>query len=156
MGVILEAVIRNGYSAQCVAFGMGGGLLQSQTRDTMKAAIKVCQIRVGGKNIPIMKAPKTDGSKNSLPGNMQVNIVDNAPMIYSRTSSPGWEDRRIENDMLQVIWDSGPTSWVPETFEQMRARLNREWSIRPLKTEILSNQMKALIEKTMGEIRSRI
>jgi nicotinic acid phosphoribosyltransferase len=156
VGVILEAVIRNGFSAQCVAFGMGGGLLQSQTRDTMKAAVKVCQIRVGGKNIPIMKAPKTDGSKNSLPGNMQVNIVDKAPMIYSRTSNPGWEDRRIENDMLQVIWNSGPTGWVPETFEQMRTRLNREWSIRPLKTEILSNQMKALIEKTMDEIRSRI
>jgi len=32
---ILAAALDAGYSAQCVAFGMGGGLLQKVNRDTM-------------------------------------------------------------------------------------------------------------------------
>jgi nicotinic acid phosphoribosyltransferase len=41
---ILDAVVKEGFSAQCVAFGMGGGLLQKVNRDTMSYATKLCHI----------------------------------------------------------------------------------------------------------------
>lgn len=38
---ILDAVLAEGFSAQNVAFGMGGGLLQKVNRDTMSFATKL-------------------------------------------------------------------------------------------------------------------
>jgi nicotinic acid phosphoribosyltransferase len=38
---ILDAVLKEGFSAQNVAFGMGGGLLQKVNRDTMSFATKL-------------------------------------------------------------------------------------------------------------------
>ncbi len=41
---ILTSVEEAGFSAQCVAFGMGGGLLQKVNRDTMSFATKLSKI----------------------------------------------------------------------------------------------------------------
>ena len=151
---ILEAVIQHGWSAQNVAFGMGGGLLQSQTRDTLKAAIKVCSITVSGQERAIMKAPKTDSGKVSLPGNMQVNKVGGVPTVFPMTGV-GWHDKRIEFNMLETVYDRGITAWIPETFQQMRDRLNREWTSLPAKADVISDEMKSLITKTISDIHSR-
>jgi nicotinic acid phosphoribosyltransferase len=148
---ILSAVTGAGYSAQNVAYGMGGGLLQSQTRDTMKAAVKVCDIVVGGVHHPIMKAPLTDSGKTSLPGRMGVYRVDNIPTVYPLTNTQS----RIDTDLLKVVWDNGPTNWVPEAFAESRARLNREWAVSPKSADILSNSMKQLVESTIRSIRER-
>jgi nicotinic acid phosphoribosyltransferase len=43
---ILQAVHAAGFSAQSVAFGMGGGLLQKVNRDTMAFAVKLCHVTV--------------------------------------------------------------------------------------------------------------
>jgi nicotinic acid phosphoribosyltransferase len=45
---ILQAVLAANYSAQNVAFGMGGGLLQKVNRDTMSFATKLMYIRYAG------------------------------------------------------------------------------------------------------------
>ena len=44
LGKILDAVLKEGYAAQCCAFGMGGGLLQKLNRDTLSFATKLCHI----------------------------------------------------------------------------------------------------------------
>jgi nicotinic acid phosphoribosyltransferase len=41
---ILEAVLAAGYSAEAVAFGMGGGLLQKVNRDTLSLAAKLSHV----------------------------------------------------------------------------------------------------------------
>lgn len=41
---IATQVKNAGYSAQCVAYGMGGGLLQKVNRDTMSFATKLSKI----------------------------------------------------------------------------------------------------------------
>jgi nicotinic acid phosphoribosyltransferase len=71
---IIDAVIKAGYSVQSVAFGMGGGLLQKVNRDTMSFATKLSHIHIKGQDTgrDIMKAPKTDLGKFSLPGILQV------------------------------------------------------------------------------------
>jgi len=103
---ILEAVLKAGYSAECVAFGMGAGLLQKLNRDTCSYAMKLCY-RVTGDWLerPIMKAPSTDMTKASWP-------------------SVGQEFPGLES--LPVIYSSGKVS-SSEDFVTIRSRLDREW-----------------------------
>jgi nicotinamide phosphoribosyltransferase len=69
LGAILDAVLAEGYSAQSVAFGMGGGLLQKVNRDTCSFATKLCHIvYADGRAEDVMKQPQTDAGKFSLPG----------------------------------------------------------------------------------------
>jgi nicotinic acid phosphoribosyltransferase len=66
---IAEAVQAAGFSGECVAFGMGGGLLQKVNRDTMSFATKLNHIvYADGTPADIMKQPSTDSGKFSLPG----------------------------------------------------------------------------------------
>ncbi|KAJ1794942.1 hypothetical protein LPJ59_004432, partial [Coemansia sp. RSA 2399] len=70
---ILAAVRDAGFSAQCVGFGMGGGLLQKINRDTMSMAIKISSlVYADGEARDIMKSPKTGLEKASLPGTFVV------------------------------------------------------------------------------------
>jgi nicotinamide phosphoribosyltransferase len=70
---IINHFIASGYSAANVAFGMGGGLLQKVNRDTMSFATKLSYIRTpDGKTRDIMKKPKSDPGKVSLPGILKV------------------------------------------------------------------------------------
>jgi nicotinic acid phosphoribosyltransferase len=70
---IATAVRKEGFSAQNVAYGMGGGLLQKVNRDTMSFATKVSFIRYAdGKERDVMKMPKGDKGKTSLPGRFAV------------------------------------------------------------------------------------
>lgn len=152
--VISQAVVAAGYSIQNVVFGMGGGLLQKQNRDTLKCAIKLCErVDLNGNVLPIMKAPKTDPSKGSIPGDMQVNLVDGIPKIYPTLA--GWENTQLETDLLEVIWDSGPVGYTFESFSDMRARHRRTWDARPAKADVISPIMKEKIQRVREEILNR-
>lgn len=54
---ILNALMNLGYSASNLAFGMGGGLLQKNNRDTHKFALKCCAVRVNGEWRDVYKDP---------------------------------------------------------------------------------------------------
>ena len=57
-----------GYSADNVAFGMGGALLQIVNRDTQAFAMKCCAIRVNGTWRDVYKDPIGDAGKKSKKG----------------------------------------------------------------------------------------
>ncbi len=65
---------------------MGGGLLQRVNRDTMSFATKLSYlIDKQGKHREVMKKPKTDGGKLSLPGILQVKRDANGALsVYPR------------------------------------------------------------------------
>lgn len=65
---ILMNFERNGWSADVIAFGCGGGLLQKVNRDTCKFAFKCSAIKVDGKWIDVFKEPITDSGKKSKKG----------------------------------------------------------------------------------------
>ena len=65
---ILQNLKEHGYSADNIAFGMGGGLLQKCDRDTLKFAMKCSAATVDGKYVPVYKDPKTDPGKMSKKG----------------------------------------------------------------------------------------
>lgn len=69
---ILDAMEIAGWSADNIAFGSGGGLLQKVNRDTMKFAFKCCAIERGehGEWFDVLKDPITDPGKRSKAGRL--------------------------------------------------------------------------------------
>lgn len=65
---ILRAMKARGQSAENVAFGMGGELLQKINRDTQKFAMKASAIKVNGEWRDVYKDPVTDPGKRSKRG----------------------------------------------------------------------------------------
>lgn len=65
---ILQWVDQNGWSADNIAFGMGGGLLQMVNRDTYKFALKCSSVIVDGKEREVFKSPVGDHDKRSFGG----------------------------------------------------------------------------------------
>lgn len=66
--ILATIVDEGGFSADNVAFGQGGGLLQQLDRDTMKFAMKCSAIRVNGVWRDVYKDPITDKGKRSKRG----------------------------------------------------------------------------------------
>lgn len=67
---ILEAMKVAGWSADNIAFGMGGGLLQKLNRDTQKFAFKCSAIKRSGKWYDVYKDPVTSDFKKSKKGRL--------------------------------------------------------------------------------------
>ena len=142
---IATAAMDAGYSIQNVAFGMGGGLLQRQNRDTLKSAIKLCHIKYAdGTERDFMKKPSRDISKTSLPGLTSVFPIGKELRVYPRLGT--------ESGRLETIWDSGPVSYEFETFAEMRERLNLEWKYRPKYCNVLSSEMQEKLERETRKI----
>ncbi len=152
---IADAVHEAGWSAQNVAYGMGGGLLQKQDRDTLKVATKLCAVRFGDGIVEgRMKKPSDDISKTSLPGPFQVNLVDGRPQIYPLQAH--WEDYNSGIDCLEVIWNCGPVDYKFETIDEVRLRIRKDWSRSIAKNgNVLSNQMTARVADVAENLRDR-
>lgn len=67
---ILESLKINGFSADNVAFGMGGALLQAPQRDDQKFAMKASAALVDGEWVEVYKDPITDSGKTSKKGRL--------------------------------------------------------------------------------------
>lgn len=67
---ILAEMERRGLSADNVAFGMGGELLQKVNRDTQKFAMKASAICINGEWRDVYKDPITDQGKRSKKGRL--------------------------------------------------------------------------------------
>jgi nicotinamide phosphoribosyltransferase len=65
---VLKALTGAKFSADNIAFGMGGGLLQKLDRDTQKWAMKASAIKVNGFWRDVYKDPVTDHEKVSKKG----------------------------------------------------------------------------------------
>ncbi|KAL4447532.1 hypothetical protein ABPG75_004751 [Micractinium tetrahymenae] len=135
---ILEAVMEAGYSVQAVAFGMGGGLLQRLSRDTLSLATKLSHIvYADGTAVDTMKAPKTGPEKASLPGVLAVKRVNGIPTAFpAELVAP-------EEDMLQVVYDKRPVPVQWENFDELRQRVEREWAALPPTALVLAPELAA-------------
>jgi len=72
LGRILQAMRSAGWSADNIAFGSGGGLLQKLNRDTQRFAFKCSAIVVNGKERNVFKRPVTGRDKLSKPGRLKL------------------------------------------------------------------------------------
>jgi len=69
---ILDGVLAAGFSADNIAFGMGGALLQQANRDTLSFAMKASAISTQGHWTDVFKDPVTDQGKRSKKGRLAV------------------------------------------------------------------------------------
>ena len=113
IGVVLDALTTAKFSADNVAFGMGGGLLQKVDRDTMKWAMKASAIKINGFWQDVYKDPVTDHAKISKKGR-QALVRDAAGW----RTVPAAEAR--ENRMTPVYRDGKLLSET--SFDAVRAR----------------------------------
>jgi nicotinamide phosphoribosyltransferase len=143
---ILEAVVSSGWSAQNVSFGMGGGLLQRHNRDTMSMATKLSNmVYADGTSRDIMKTPKTDGGKYSLPGRLKVIRLNGIPTVFP-------EDYDIDGENeLKTVYDCGPIEGVwDKSFEITRKRVTDQWSVASTKALVISEPLQEKISKIIS------
>lgn len=98
---ILDAIMQAGFSADNLAFGMGGGLLQQVDRDTLGWAMKASAAQVAGEWRDVYKDPITSKAKRSKRGRLA--LVKTAD---------GFETIRLEElngleNLLQPVFRNG-------------------------------------------------
>jgi nicotinamide phosphoribosyltransferase len=118
---ILAALTELGYSADNIAFGMGGALCQQVDRDTQKFAMKASSVCINGQWFSIAKDPVTDPGKKSKAG--RVSLYKNGKEYRSDVTPPlGWTDFGIGswNEVLETVYRDGKLIRDMK-FEQVRA-----------------------------------
>lgn len=122
---ILEAITVAGFSADNVAFGMGGALLQKVDRDTNKWAMKCSAAYVNGEWIDVFKDPITDSGKSSKKG--RVSLYYNKATGYN-----SFVPQIYTPDALFDVYENGKliTEW---SFDEIRDESNKE--IKPGKID---------------------
>jgi nicotinamide phosphoribosyltransferase len=111
--LVLRALTEAKFSAENVAFGMGGGLLQKVNRDTLKWAMKASAIKINGVWQEVHKDPVTDHSKVSKKGRLA--LVRDAS---------GWRtlpDAEARDNRLTPVYRDGRLL-RQTTFDAVRAR----------------------------------
>ena len=113
---ILAATQTAGWSADNIAFGSGGGLLQKLNRDTEKFAFKCSSVNVDGVERDVFKRPVTDGGKKSKAGRLKlIRRPDGTVETVREESAP--EAR----DLLEVAFRNGEVV-QRQDFEAIRQR----------------------------------
>jgi nicotinamide phosphoribosyltransferase len=117
---ILGAFQAYGYSADNIAFGMGGALLQQVDRDTQKFAMKCSSMQMNGLWNDVQKDPITDSGKKSKAG--RVTLWKSGGEWISAVNRPtGWYDRAIGEveEVLEEVYRDGKLI-TEYTFEDVR------------------------------------
>ncbi|MDD5318679.1 MAG: nicotinate phosphoribosyltransferase [Candidatus Pacebacteria bacterium] len=121
LGGILDTVMEHGWSADCLAFGSGGGLLQNCDRDTQRFAMKCSYAEVGGVGRGVFKKPATDKTKNSKKGRL---MLAEDP-IFETTNGSRFvtlpEDTNGFTDVLVPVFKNGELL-REYTLDEVRAR----------------------------------
>lgn len=114
---ILSNLLGRGWSADNMAFGMGGGLLQQVNRDTQKFAMKCSAALVDGEWIDVYKDPITDPGKKSKRGRLMLTRERGHWETIPVGSGFDWANSLI------TVWENGVLlqDW---TFDQVRAASN--------------------------------
>jgi nicotinamide phosphoribosyltransferase len=113
MRTILEAMAADGWSADNLAMGSGGGLLQKVDRDTQRFAFKCSAVRIGDTWHPVSKAPITDPGKISKAGRLKLVRINGE---YTTVA----EDHSAPDEMVEVFRDGALLrEW---TFDEVRER----------------------------------
>jgi nicotinamide phosphoribosyltransferase len=111
---ILEAVKKAGYSADNIAFGSGGALLQKVDRDVQRFAFKCSAAKIDGTWRNVFKDPITDQGKKSKKGRLA--LVQNEDGTYETIDEADLNGRK---DILETVFENGEL--VKEyNFEQVR------------------------------------
>jgi nicotinamide phosphoribosyltransferase len=109
---------RRGLSAENVICGMGAGLLQRVTRDTMHFGFKTNAVFIDGEWRSVSKSPTGVAMKKSKPGRLALRYVDGEYETVLRDSIPP------EENLLQPVFRDGAILRLDD-FDQLIERSER-------------------------------
>lgn len=109
--LILKELLRAGYSAENMVFGMGGGLLQKVNRDTQRFAFKCSAQMRNGTWVDVKKSP-LDASKASKAGLLKLVCPQPGQYVTVKQDEDG-------NDLLEIVFLNGQVLRT-QTFDQIR------------------------------------
>jgi nicotinamide phosphoribosyltransferase len=119
--IILKNLKAKGFSADNIAFGMGGGLLQAWNRDTLKYAMKASAIRVdNGPWVGFSKDPITDAGKQSKEGRLALKHECGIGSCGYRTV-PENVIKTQEDNVMRTVFKDGKLL-IEDTFDDIRHR----------------------------------
>jgi len=107
----------HGWSADNIAFGMGGALLQQLNRDTQKFAFKCSAAKVDGQWRPVFKDPITDPGKNSKHG--RLSLVQTTPGTFHTVENV--DSSAASDDRLSTVFENGEIKQEYD-FDSIRQR----------------------------------
>lgn len=108
-----------GFSADNIAFGMGGALLQILNRDTQKFAMKASAAKINGEWIDVFKDPITDSGKRSKAGRIKL-VTNNKGDFFTIPEKNTYVECV---DALEVVWENGELI-RDQTLDEIRALSN--------------------------------
>lgn len=115
ISAILGNFLLHGWSADNIAFGMGGALLQQLDRDTQKFAMKCSSAKVDGQWVRVQKDPVTDSGKRSKAG--RVTLYKDANGF--RSGVEDWEPSAL----VEVFRDGKLLNEI--SFDEVRQNSNK-------------------------------
>jgi nicotinamide phosphoribosyltransferase len=123
---ILGAFMAMGWSADNIAFGMGGALLQIVDRDTQKFAMKASSACINGEWRDVVKDPITDSGKKSKAGRVTLWTNSGGEFASGVTAPTGWTDKGIgewTDALVPVYWNGNLHK--DYTFDEVRANARK-------------------------------
>ena len=129
--LVLQAMRQSGWSADNIAFGSGGGLLQKLNRDTQKFAFKCSWAEIDGQGVEVFKQPITDNGKRSKAGRFKLVNGDAEPNCSGTVEFLTVPPSDPREDRMRFVFRNGELL-VDETFAQFgsAARLGRSAELR--------------------------
>lgn len=123
IGAILNNFAVHGWSAENIAFGMGGGLLQQVNRDTLRFAMKACEIDINDTTYPVSKRPATDPSKGSKAWRQYV--YEDRGRIFPSPVIDSDQGDRLDRMVYEARENHGLRTLYRESFFDIKQRVNK-------------------------------
>jgi nicotinamide phosphoribosyltransferase len=110
------------FSADNLAFGMGGALLQIVNRDDLRFAMKASAIFRNGEWVGFSKDPITDSGKKSLEGLVTTVVDDSGNYVVIDMMSSAWHEPA---EATHLVFMNGVT-FNRCAFDEVRANSNQD------------------------------
>ncbi|MBN3562084.1 nicotinate phosphoribosyltransferase [Aliamphritea spongicola] len=122
ISAILAEMEQRGLSADNIAFGMGGELLQKVNRDTLNFAMKTSAVNIAGQWRDVYKDPVTDSGKRSKKGRLAVIRSQTGELQTIRENDLG-----NQPNLLTPVFRNGEVLQTV-SFDEVRQRARQEIS----------------------------
>lgn len=123
---ILDQMAQDGWSADNIAFGMGGALLQKLNRDTCQMAMKCSAVTVNGRDYPVSKSPVDAPLKHSKAGRLTLmQHPDGHFETVTQEQSRVYPQFKDYDDVMRIVYEHNRDHHYvikPETLDTIRER----------------------------------
>lgn len=118
-----------GWASSNLVVGIGGILLQNNSRDDMGFSLKATYVEEEGNGVNIYKDPITDPGKKSFKGLCRLDELSGGHgFSQSTTDEVSWEEEN--KGLLKTMYNFHPTEWEPTinevTLQDIRNRVSLE------------------------------